>query len=206
MAALFPDAKILIVLRNPSDRAFSLYQWMVREGYEYMPTFEKALAAEEERMSRKLKGADLVSPSKQAYLYFRSGLYSAQIMRFFDQFPRERVLVLKYENLAHDPLTFMRRIYLFLGVDPDFVPKMKVHNLGNWPLSPGFQYFCRRRLMRFLPNSAVALLMKPNMLVPKKMTLDPKLRADLLTRYAADIKATEEITGLDLKSWFSCVA
>lgn len=201
ISRVFPGAKIIIILRNPADRAFSLYQWMIREGYEYLSTFREALAAESGRMSRKLKGMDLVSPSKNAYLYFHSGLYSEQVKRFLDRFPREQTLILKYDDLRNDGLAFMRSIYSFLGVDTAFTPEFMIYNRASRPLSVTFQYFCRRRLSRLLPNALLPFIMRINMSKSGNSKLDPGLHRELLDKYAQDIRVTAAITGLDLHSW-----
>ena len=49
-----PNAKIIILLRNPIDRAYSLYNWMVQEGYEYSESFKKGLKLENERINKKI--------------------------------------------------------------------------------------------------------------------------------------------------------
>ncbi len=205
IAQVFPDAKIVIILRNPADRAFSLYQWMVREGYEYLPTFEEALAAEEDRISRKCKGIDLISPSKQAYLYRQTGYYSNQIKRYREHFPAHNLLVMKYDDLKDDPENFVKRIYEFLDVDNAFVPKLKILNRGRWPMFPAFQYYCRRRLTRYLPNRFVAVLLRLNKIRSKGLRLDIRTRHNLIRNYADDIRATQVLTGLDLASWLEGV-
>lgn len=205
IAQVFPDAKIIIILRNPADRAFSLYQWMVREGYEYLPTFEEALAAEADRISRKCKGSDLISPSKQAYLYRHSGYYSDQIRRYLDHFPAQNLLVMKYDDLKANPENFVKRIYEFLGVDSAFVPKLKVLNRGRWPMFPAFQYYCRRKLTRWLPNRLVAIFLRLNKISSKGMKIEQRTRNGLLKEYADDIRVTETLTGLDLSSWLEGV-
>ena len=47
LKALFPESKFVVILRNPADRAYSLYHWMRRNGLEYINTFEAALEAED---------------------------------------------------------------------------------------------------------------------------------------------------------------
>lgn len=197
----FPKANIIAILRNPADRAFSLYRWMVREGYEYLPTFEEALAAEEERISRKCKGSDLISPSKQGYLYLSSGYYSHQVRRYLDHFPRHNVLFMKYDDLLADPLLFVRRIYSFLDVDPSFAPRLEVLNKGRWPISIAFQYFCRRKLARVLPNRIVFPLLWLNQRRSRGARLDPVTRRQLIEKYTEDIRKTADLTGLDLSDW-----
>lgn len=63
--ASIPHARFVIVLRNPVDRAYSLYHWMTRAGEEYASTFESALDLE----------------YFHNYMYYSSGLYSLQITR-----------------------------------------------------------------------------------------------------------------------------
>ncbi len=85
--AFNPDARIIIILRNPADRAYSLYNWMVQEGYEYAGSFEEALRLENIRAAKSI-------PNWFDYgyywdfMYFRSGLYYQQVKRYLDLFKR----------------------------------------------------------------------------------------------------------------------
>lgn len=201
IAQSFPQAKIIIILRNPADRAYSLYQWMTREGYEYLSDFRRALEAEADRLARQLKSADLISPSKDSYLYFNSGLYSRQIKRYLDSFPRNQVLILLYDDLQKNGVTFMQSVYAFLGVSSNFVPQIQIHNRAGKPWSIAYQYFCRRWLTRILPNRIALLLMRLNPVVRAEPRLDVGLRRRLSSQYAEDIRLTAAITGLNLESW-----
>lgn len=198
IARAFAAAKILIVLRNPADRAFSLYLWMIREGYEYLPSFGEALAAERLRLVRQLKDPALILLCKNDYLYFHSGLYSEQVRRYLEHFPREQILITLYDELRADPVAFMQRIYAFLGVRSNFISEIRSHNRSQylWPVR--YPYFCRRWLARVLPSTVVQFLID---LGPKRLltrALDEGLRAELMARYAADIKRTAQFTGLKL--------
>lgn len=201
IAQSFPHAKIIIILRNPADRAYSLYQWMTREGYEYLTDFRDALEAEPERLARQLKSPDLISPTKDAYLYFNSGLYSRQIQRYLDYFHRDQVLILSYDDLRVNGVTFMQRIYAFLGVCDNFIPEIRIHNRAGQPWSIRYQYFCRRWLTRVLPNKLIPFLMWLNPMKRTKVRLDTSLRKQLSQKYSDDIKATSAMTGLNLQSW-----
>jgi len=111
-----PEARILIVLRNPVDRAYSLYCWMVASGYEWAPTFEKALELEEKRVHSKRPSFSMPQYYWN-YMYKRSGNYSGQVKRYIDLFG-DNVLLLSYHDLIRSPETLVTRIILHLNLQP----------------------------------------------------------------------------------------
>jgi len=128
--AAAPDAGIIISLRNPVERAWSLYKWMHTNGYEKLPSFAEALATEESR----LENADFIRNNGQYYynfLYFHSGLYHDQVKRFFDTFGRDRVRVIIFEEFTEAPSEHIKAAYKFLEVDPAFSPALEVHNASD---------------------------------------------------------------------------
>lgn len=143
--AMIPDARILILLRNPAERAWSLYKWMCENGYEKIPSFEAALKAEE---TERFNNPSFLRNHGQYYpnfLYFRSGLYHDQVKRFFDTFGRDQVMVFLFEEMTIDPRTAVRQAFEFLGVDPAFVPAIETHNPSSHRQS--FDPGLRRQLM-----------------------------------------------------------
>jgi hypothetical protein len=122
-----PDARFIISLRNPADRAFSKYKWMRANGFESVASFEEALKLEPGRASsedfRKGNGQYFFN-----FLYFQSGRYAEQVRRFFDSFGRDRVRVLIFEEWTREPLPTVQDIFSFLGVEATFAPKIQVHN------------------------------------------------------------------------------
>ena len=111
IAAVSPDARIIAVLRDPVERAFSHYLNDVREGFESRP-FLDALQGELDGSSTN------VWPS----LYIAFGQYSRQIERYQKTFSG-RLLVLFFEDLTQNSQEELRRLLLFLGVDPPYVPE-----------------------------------------------------------------------------------
>ncbi len=106
-----PWVKLIFILRNPVDRAWSNYLWSRQNGLE-TETFERALALEEQRERE-------VAPEwryARPYAYFSRGLYAEHLSRFFDRFPREQILVLPYEHLATAPEQVAATLHRFLGV------------------------------------------------------------------------------------------
>lgn len=116
IAAMYPKVKIIAVLRNPFDRAYSQYRNAVKAGEVKESTTFTEYARHEKSV-------------------YEQGLYAKQLERYYKYFPREQVLVLIYEDIKKDPLAFIKRIYHFLGVDGTFVPSM-LHTQVNVDRTP----------------------------------------------------------------------
>lgn len=137
--ALIPDAKLIAVLRNPVDRAFSSYQHLVRDDLEPLD-FGAALDAEPQRIAE-----------HYAYLYRYTdmGFYSEQLDRYEKTFPENQLCVLLYDDLRSNPEATCRRIFSFLGVDENFVPDMSgEYNRSGLP---------RHRVMHRLLNPSAPM-------------------------------------------------
>jgi hypothetical protein len=106
-----PKVKLVFLLRNPVDRAYSNYLWSCQNGLE-TESFERALALEVQR-ERDLPSNLLYA---RPHAYFSRGLYAEHLSRFFDRFPREQILVLRHEELATCPERLAARFHCFLGV------------------------------------------------------------------------------------------
>jgi len=96
LAAVAPDARLLVLLRDPVDRYASGRGFYLHRG-------ETDLAAIEEKS-------------------FARGLYADQLDRVFAHYARDRVLVLQYERCSRDAKGELRRTYRFLGLDDSFLP------------------------------------------------------------------------------------
>jgi hypothetical protein len=149
---VIPDARFIISLRNPADRAYSLYKWMHQYGFETLPTFEAGLGTE---TKDRLDCDEFHDNNCQYYynfLYFNSGLYHDQVKGFFDTFGRQQVHVIIFEEFIRQPTEHLRKIFTFLEVDPSFVPAMEVHNQtarSYGPIDPGLR---ARLLEQYAPN------------------------------------------------------
>jgi hypothetical protein len=96
-----PDALLIACLRNPIDRAYSQYGLHLR-GMKHSLSFEDALKAYPE--------------------YVERGFYLEQIRRYLGLFSDDNLLILIYEDLEQDPMSFIQTVYRFLDVRPDFLP------------------------------------------------------------------------------------
>ncbi len=116
---LLPEARLIVLLREPVSRAFSHYHHMARLGLDDL-SFPDAIAAEESRLSGQLEEMKedplaRVLPFRR-YSYRTRGLYAEQLERWFDLFPREQFLILGSDDLFTDPVGTLHRIADFVGV------------------------------------------------------------------------------------------
>ncbi|WP_299052674.1 sulfotransferase domain-containing protein [uncultured Nocardioides sp.] len=118
--ALLPAARIVMLLRDPVVRARSHHQERTRAGVETLP-FAEALAAEPERLAgeqeRMLTEPGYYSRPWDWFSYRTRGEYAPQVKRWFDAYGRDRVLVLRSEDLYADPDDTLGRIQEFVGID-----------------------------------------------------------------------------------------
>lgn len=200
IAAQLPAVRLVAVLRNPVDRAFSNFLEHVHEGREPLHDFGLALEAEEER--REIGWA----PS---WRYRDLGHYGRQLERYGRIFPRAQMLVILYEDLMrHSDRTFSE-IYAFLGVDPNFSPQMPhrlnpsgipknrlLHRLATKPNM--LKDLLRRALSEQSRMAIRTWLMTTNL---RRPVLEPEIRALLTASYAHDIAMLEAFLGRDLSHW-----
>jgi hypothetical protein len=107
-----PGAKIIMMLRDPREIAFSLYLQSVAGGH-IRGSFRETIEACRRNTSEKFS---------IVYPFLELGLLYEQVKRFLDRFPRENVLILFYEHYREGPSDIFAQIFRFLGVDPTFVP------------------------------------------------------------------------------------
>lgn len=123
-AKLVPDAKLVVLLRNPVERALSHHQHEVRAGRESL-SFEKAIASESQRLAgevdRMVADPTYRSSSWERYSYQARGRYAEQLERWMEVFPPERFLVLKSEDLYDRPAGCYHEVLAFLGL-PAWTP------------------------------------------------------------------------------------
>ena len=108
-----PCVRLIFILRNPVDRAYSNYLWSAKNGLEN-ESFPRALELEEKR--------NLILPDNFKYSrpfsYFSRGLYAQMLNPYFILFPRKSILILRYEDLLDDSEKFVDAVFDFLGVHP----------------------------------------------------------------------------------------
>lgn len=196
----FPDAKILVVLRHPVDRAFSHFLHTKRLGYEPL-TFLGALAEEQYRITANW------GPS---WHYASQGYYYEQLKRFMEFFGKERMNIYLFDDLKSDPVGFTQNMYRFVGVDPCFEPDTKkIHNSGEMPKNKFMHDLANKPN---LPKTIIKSMLPKNVrgtlnnFIRNKNSHKPKLdsdiRRELSANYQQDIRKTEDLIGIDMSRWY----
>ena len=108
-----PRVKLIFILREPADRAFSNYLWTKMNGIE-TEEFATALRLEDEREKNLPERWRFARP----FSYFSRGLYADLLAPYFERFERRQILVVRYEDIAARPQALAERIHRFLGVGP----------------------------------------------------------------------------------------
>ncbi|HEY7105814.1 MAG TPA: sulfotransferase [Acidimicrobiia bacterium] len=145
-----PDVKLIVLLRDPVERAVSNYWFEYNYGTETL-TLERALAAEEERirpdLDRTARGEEPTG-ALQSFSYVARGLYAEQLRRWTELFDRSQLLVLQFEQLASTPAAALDDALRFLGVDPGASPRPRfepMHTGHRQPTPPETLGWLRQR-------------------------------------------------------------
>lgn len=180
-----PDARIIAILREPVQRSFSIYHKSMRDtGRNEGMGFLEALR---------------IDPSIRK-------MYCDGLKPYYDLFGRDRIKILLLEDLERDPKGTLADLYTFLGVDPDFMPSLKVANPGGVPkvklvhdvlINRKVRLFSRR----FLPERLASLAKDFRSKNLKKHVMTEEERREAYDYFEKDIVATQELTGLDLSKW-----
>jgi hypothetical protein len=202
LEAFFPDARFVAMFRNPADRALAMYALMVEGGYEMRPTFEAALAAEDERF-RSERFRRHCPHSFWNFMYFRSGMFGEQVARYLERWPRERFyFTTMYEYLA-EPAKIAGEICDFLGVDVLDLGGAPHHGSSKGTKSRHAQYV-ERRLLRPLARRKVpgAASVRVRLNSWNRAASRPQMKAGtreaLLDRFRADLQLLQNLTGVDV--------
>lgn len=196
-----PETKLIAILRDPAERAYSAFLHMVRDGREPLDDFAEALREEEARVKRNYA---------PGWRYKEGGFYYAQLSRYFERFGKEQIRVFLYEDLKTDPAVLLRDVFEFLGVDDGFVPNMSTrYNVSgvprnkNWhtfltkpnPIKASMKPFVSARLRRRLKHG----LKNRNLDEPPQ--LSPETRRQLIEVYREDVSRLQDLIQRDLSHW-----
>lgn len=194
-----PDVKLIAILRNPVERAFSAFCYQTRDGYETL-TFEEALQAEEKR---------ILDGFRPGWHYKQVGFYSAQVKRYLEHFPPEQIKIYLHEDLEKNSADVTRDVYKFLGVETAYNPELTRENKSGIPKSRLLQdMFTKDNPLKtavkpFLPvalrKSIYQSVRKHNL--GAKPVLSPEIRQELIELYREDIDKLQTLIQKDLSHW-----
>lgn len=198
-----PLCRLIVMLRDPRERAYSNWLHHLRDGRE-VSDFADALAEENSRIA---------AGWAWWWYYLRRGLYGQQLVPYFECFPRDQILVLRYEELLHSPQAVLDRVREFLGirkvrhasvgkpVNQSVIPRSRLH------------YLVRRRV---LSQGSVAGIVRRSRL-PKQVKshvrrwvdaatlhqppMSNEAKRNLTTFFASDLAELSHLTGIDVSLW-----
>jgi hypothetical protein len=197
IAAEIPRARILMVLRDPAERAFSQYLHMLTGGIVGRPFRDQVEAG--------LRGGrHRFGP---AYPFLEFGLYYEQVRRFLEHFPRERVQICLYEDYRGRQAEILAGIFRFLEVSPEFSPDTsEKHRQARVPRSLAGGYILKRlgiwqAARRLCPPAWMPKLRAAALRPPRAVAMEPRERQVLVEYYRHDVCKLEGLLNRDLGAW-----
>jgi Sulfotransferase family len=199
-----PEAKLIAILRNPADRAYSHYRQNIQTGREPLAHFHQALVREEVRIR------DNWWPE---FHYVQMGLYSAQLKRYFDTFHRDQIKIYLYEDLDSDPYGLLRDIFKFLGVDDTFTPEAIIRsNPSGAPKSRSLHALLQRletirpAVERLVPDNKLQTIVRFGRNLNNRnithLPLSPEERRRIIDEYfREDILNLQDLIQRDIGAW-----
>ena len=180
-----PDAKIIVVLRNPADRAFSGYLMKLRNAREW---------------------SSLETAFERGKVYVENSFYYNNLLRYYELFPRERIAIFLFEDMRRDPVAVMQRMYRFLEVDEGFLPETTTRHNEAWMPKNLHLNYIRNFILRAKRVREILDRTQAKRLFRKFTRGGPpefpgEIRARLMDLYSKDIEDVEVLTGLDLSVW-----
>jgi hypothetical protein len=195
-----PEVRLIAILRNPVDRAYSSFMHLRREGREPITDFRAALAAESGRIR---------DDWGFLWRYRDMGRYHEKLRRYYDRFPREQIQVLLYDDFRADAPAAVRSVFRFLGVDEGFLPDTSLeHNVSGIPRSRAVydalwgKSRVGRALEQILPGRWLAdVRARSASRLLRREPLDPALREELIREWREDVLPLQDLIGRDLSRW-----
>jgi len=198
-----PDARLIVIVRDPVERAHSNWTHLWSAGLEPVPDFVRACGEEERRIA---------AGWASFWHYLGLGRYGEQLEYLFTLFPREQVLVLRYRRLVDEPAHTLDQICAFLGVPVGVLTEIPRQNVTAHP-EPTLAHRAVSLTQRagsavgtWVPGLTAAALTAPlerflQRHSRERQPLGWEQRQELLPRFEPDIELLERVLGEDFRDW-----
>lgn len=201
---IIPNIKIVAILRNPIERAYSSYLHAVRDWHETELEFDNALEKENLRI-------ELGWP--MLFHYVNAGFFHKQLQQFYSIFDKINIKVYIYDDIVSSPQNVISDLFSFLSVDSSFIPNLSIRpNISGYPKNKNLYdiykfLFSKNNLARSLlsliiprttRNTVTTRLKHKNL---AKVPMDNKIRCYLSDIFSEDIYYLQDLIDKDLSIW-----
>jgi len=202
--ATIPDVKLIVILRNPTERAFSAYMHLIRDQREDIKSFSEALKQESIRIQNHWD---------PIWHYKNVGLYSEQLSRYYKIFSRGQIRIYEFDQFISAPEELLLDIFAFLEVSQEFTPdiSMKLNVSGSqkskiiYKISKGLfntpnpiRWISRILIPKVWRQKVTNILRSKNL---EKQSIPYEAKLNLNKFYKEDILKLEAILEKDLSKW-----
>jgi len=200
-----PDARMIAVLRDPVDRAYSNWTHLWCDGYEPEADFLTACRLQETRAA---------AGWAPFWRYLEVGRYGDQLAALYSRFPREQVHVLRYRDLVERPARTLDAVCAFLGVEPGRINTVESANVSTWvpdtPVNSVLRQLIRggAHVGQYVPPRLWRAVEWPLRRAihrghRNRPHLSEDVRRELTAYFADDVARLGELTGTSYRDWMS---
>lgn len=198
------DVKIIVILRNPVERAYSSYMHLIGHGRETLD-FAQALAQEEKRV---------LDRYWFIWHYQRAGLYCKQVEDFINNFTNVKIVL--FDDLINDPVALYNELCEFIGIQNNFIPDLsKKYNVSGKPKNKIINRFLKqnnrgKKVIKPIVDSLgmgsvvrrmVKKCIAANDKKMKKCEMEESVRIKLTKYYTEDVIKLQNVINRDLSLW-----
>ena len=206
------EMKLIVIFRNPIDRAYSHYWYCKRNCLEDGLTFEEAIERELELLKQNNELEEL-----QCVYYLSHGLYYDQIKEYLKYFPQDQMLFLLYEDMKKDLKSTLKRVYSFLGIKDYFSEDLlsKKYNVASMPrikilqkiiykdniIKDLYKSLIPETLRFFLKEKLISPLVSKNLQKFQYEPMKPSTRKFLQNFFKEHNEKLHKLIGIDISQW-----
>jgi hypothetical protein len=211
----YPDAKLIIMIRNPVDMVYSFHSQMVTTVNEEELDFERAWALQDERLEGRHIAEKCVVPE---FLQYRDiGRLSRYIRPMLELFPPEQLRLIVFDDLKAEPRKVFDETLDYLGLPPHSDINFRIVNANRVqksravagvverPLQPGLARFISvaKSALGVKKVSFRQIVGKWNTHNQQRPPLSPEFRRELVEYFSSEVAELEKLTGRDLQHWLA---
>ena len=194
------NPRIIIMLRNPVERALSAHSNLIRQGREWL-SFEKALEEEDKRRRENWR---------HCWFYKDPGFYYKQVKAYITNFSDVKIFL--FDEFQKDSLSIVQDIYEFLGIDTSFIPDTYIRlNVSGIPKFKLFGMLMRPGKLQKMISRVSKLMLTEKVwfrlqhVLKSKCLIRPEMKSDtkqyLIDTYREDILQLQTLLDRDLSHW-----